>query len=361
MLQLFKNLLPIIVLVLVTLAEPTATPFNQPSEITGILFYKPDCPDCLEAMESVLPEALAKYKTQNKILAVNTFSSEGSQLYLEIILERELPASIQLPALITKEDVWSGLAIIRQKLPERLALLSGLQPIDTTAYGTWNELVSKAESSQTGQVAMIIDRDFQFDTDPLLHRYLVNFLKDPLANSIAVVVLVGMMVSLIWILIQGLKKQSHAEANLSVLYALLCCALILIAFYLVYSGFTESALSCGPIGECNTVQQSRYAYILGIIPVSLLGLLVFLCCFILWLASKLVSQRFANPLIVAVWLLSVSSVLFFIYLTFLEPFVIGATCIWCLTTALLTTLSALISTKPANSALNSMLNRANRQ
>jgi uncharacterized membrane protein len=38
--------------------------------------------------------------------------------------------------------------------------------------------------------------------------------------------------------------------------------------------------------------------------------------------------------------------MFSIYLTFLEPFVIGATCIWCLTSAVIITLIMLLSALP---------------
>jgi uncharacterized membrane protein len=39
--------------------------------------------------------------------------------------------------------------------------------------------------------------------------------------------------------------------------------------------------------------------------------------------------------------------LFSIYLTFLEPFVIGATCIWCITSAIVITLLLWTTTGPA--------------
>ena len=38
------------------------------------------------------------------------------------------------------------------------------------------------------------------------------------------------------------------------------------------------------------------------------------------------------------WLVALAGTLFSIYLTVLEPFVIGATCMWCITSAVLMTL-----------------------
>jgi len=44
------------------------------------------------------------------------------------------------------------------------------------------------------------------------------------------------------------------------------------------------------------------------------------------------------------FLFSMFGLLFFIYLTFLEPFVIGATCAWCISSAIIMTLITLFST-----------------
>jgi uncharacterized membrane protein len=44
-------------------------------------------------------------------------------------------------------------------------------------------------------------------------------------------------------------------------------------------------------------------------------------------------------------------IFFSIYLTFLEPFVIGATCAWCITSALIMTAIFLLSTQPAKQAM----------
>ena len=55
--------------------------------------------------------------------------------------------------------------------------------------------------------------------------------------------------------------------------------------------------------------------------------------------------------ILSLWGMAWIGAIFSIYLTFLEPFVIGATCMWCLTSAVVMTL-LLWATTPA--ALQSM-------
>jgi uncharacterized membrane protein len=48
-----------------------------------------------------------------------------------------------------------------------------------------------------------------------------------------------------------------------------------------------------------------------------------------------------------------AGILFSIYLTFLEPFVIGATCAWCITSAVIMTLLFLLSLDPGRQAVSS--------
>ena len=50
------------------------------------------------------------------------------------------------------------------------------------------------------------------------------------------------------------------------------------------------------------------------------------------------------------WLATLLGTLFSIYLTFLEPFVIGATCAWCITSALVMTLIFWAAAGPARRA-----------
>ena len=112
--------------------------------------------------------------------------------------------------------------------------------------------------------------------------------------------------------------------------ALLALAVLgaLISAYLTWTHFAGLTPVCTGSGEgCATVQSSRYASVLGI-PVALLGLTAY---------GGLI---FAT----AVWretgiylgfLISLVGTLFSAYLTYLEIFVIGAMCQWCLASAVI--------------------------
>jgi uncharacterized membrane protein len=83
------------------------------------------------------------------------------------------------------------------------------------------------------------------------------------------------------------------------------------------------------LGDCNAVQESLYAHVLGI-PIGIIGVLGYLTILSLWLVNRYKNQRGIDLALFVIALLGVG---FSIYLTFLEPFVIGASCVWCLISA----------------------------
>jgi uncharacterized membrane protein len=97
------------------------------------------------------------------------------------------------------------------------------------------------------------------------------------------------------------------------------------------------------VGNCNTVQQSQYATLFGILPIGVLGVMGYLFIIILWLARLLDMPKVKRILNLVLFGVTLFGILFSIYLTFLEPFVIGATCIWCLSSALIMTLLFLLA------------------
>ncbi|MBP1703840.1 MAG: Vitamin epoxide reductase, partial [Chloroflexi bacterium] len=83
------------------------------------------------------------------------------------------------------------------------------------------------------------------------------------------------------------------------------------------------------------------------------GLLGYFAILAAWIVQLFTSERLRNLIWVAIWGMAVFGVLFSIYLTFLEPFVIGATCIWCISSAIIITLLLWASTPLAKLATSS--------
>jgi len=83
------------------------------------------------------------------------------------------------------------------------------------------------------------------------------------------------------------------------------------------------------------VQQSEYATLFGLIPIGVLGVIGYILILASWAASRVTTGWTADVAQALLLGFALFGTLFSIYLTFLEPFVIGATCAWCLTSAML--------------------------
>jgi uncharacterized membrane protein len=131
----------------------------------------------------------------------------------------------------------------------------------------------------------------------------------------------------------------------------LCIVGFAVAAYLAYVETAQVKAFCGPVGDCNAVQQSEFARLFGVLPIGVLGLAGYGMILLAWGAGQFARKPLAAYASLAMAGMTSFGLLFSIYLTILEPFVIGATCAWCLTSAILTTALFWLSLAPARSAL----------
>jgi uncharacterized membrane protein len=182
--------------------------------------------------------------------------------------------------------------------------------------------------------------------------FIQRFNQDPLANTIAVIVLIGMSISAAAVLINYLQGSSKKFLTAPAWSLPLVSVIGLgIAIYLSYVELTHTTAVCGPVGNCNSVQDSPYAVLFGILPVGVLGIIGYSAILGSWLFSSVGPILYRNFFKIAIWGMAWFGVLFAIYLTFLEPFVIGATCAWCIANSIIMTFILLASTQPAKEAL----------
>ncbi len=161
--------------------------------------------------------------------------------------------------------------------------------------------------------------------------WLDRFGKDVTGNSVSVMVLVLLLISVVAAPVLAIRGSLPSFPRWLVIVLALVGAGV--AAYLANIETTGSAAVCGPVGDCNAVQQSEYAEVLGI-PIGVLGLVGYAAIGVLWVASRLAHGTLAQVALVLIGVGAWLGVLFTAYLTFLEPFVIGATCMWCITSAL---------------------------
>lgn len=324
------------------------TSAKSPS-VNAVLFHSPSCPHCQKVISEDLPPLLDKYGEQLNIFGINVNTPQGQQLYLAAVQRYNIPSErIGVPCLVVGDTILVGSLEIPEQLPGIIdkGLASG--GINWPDIPGLSELVpSEVQgASENGLQDSSTAETLSTNQGPV--SVLEKFSGDPIGNTLALIVLVGMILSgfgsgYIYV------KRVHIEKNLWPDWAIPVLAVVGlgIAGYLSYIELTETQAVCGPVGDCNLVQQSPYAYLFGVIPIGVIGVFGYILILISWGLQKFGPPSWQKDLQITQWSLAWAGVLFSIYLTFLEPFVIGATCAWCLTSAIIITLILWAATAPA--------------
>jgi uncharacterized membrane protein len=132
-----------------------------------------------------------------------------------------------------------------------------------------------------------------------------------------------------------IKKPRTDKTNPALLWGsiILTIAGALDAIYLLIFKLTGNSQMCLGNGGCHNVNFSPYSVIYGI-PVSVFGISAFLAILcILVLEGRLKIAKEYGPL--AIFGISLGGVIFSIYLTYLELYVIHAVCPFCVASAII--------------------------
>ncbi len=128
--------------------------------------------------------------------------------------------------------------------------------------------------------------------------------------------------------------------------ALLALVGFCIALYLwMYKVGIIGRLQCGT-GSCEYVQTSRYGALFGV-PVAFYGMVGYAVIFAVTLAGlqpAFADRRWPTTVVAAC---AAGGLLFTLYLTYIELFVLHAICRWCVGSAIVITLIAAVAIPPA--------------
>lgn len=361
----------VLVAVLFAIALPAAAQSDTDEDpvVRVVFFFSPTCGHCEFVINEVLPgvfdqyggepsvffddalppEDVAFYEMTNgtlDILFADVLVDAGADLYQSDTERLGIPDDrMGVPRLVVMDDYYVGSAEIPDELPgiietglemggipwpntpeieDAIAALPGMadgnQPVgDREAPG--DEPATESSSIENGAAALPAAED-----ETVADR----FGNDPVGNSLAVVVLVAMIASLVAVptmVSKGLLGSAPVW-----LVPMLALVGIGVSIYLGSVEASGADAVCGPVGDCNAVQQSEYASIFGI-PIGVLGVIGYGLLLAGWVVSRVAKGTLADLGLILVGAVAFGGTLFSIYLTFLEPFVIGATCMWCLTSA----------------------------
>ena len=238
---------------------------------------------------------------------------------------------------------------MRDPGPNTLAVIVLLALIISWITSLWLSLRDSPVSTDAGGYSKILPF-FTLTGIPAA----VDLLQTPgITFVFALIVLLVFLLNIVIPILRITKKSSHPLVDSWYRWSIPISVLggLAVAGYLTFVESTGAQVICGPSGGCNTVQSSRYATLFGFLPVGVLGLTGYIAILISWIVWQYGPAFTRKWSVISIWAMCIFGVLFSIYLTFLEPFVIGVTCMWCISSAVLMIVLLLASTPAAQQAL----------
>jgi uncharacterized membrane protein/thiol-disulfide isomerase/thioredoxin len=355
----------ILLLLLVALSASTL-PTPSPPIVHAILFYSPSCPHCQYVVSEVLPPLFEKYGVQLSMVGIDISQSTGYSLFLNTLKYFDLQQG-GVPFLVVGDTYLLGSIDIPDQFPTLIENYISQGGIGWPAIPGLIEVLSAPLTTQSQSATPLVaitstQQPTYIDPTPTPTPGIIlagdhypsitaAFSNDLLGNSLSVIILVAMIFT------TGRAAMTFRRPNKNTHYQswqwvtpVLCIVGLFIAGYLAFVETNQVEAVCGPVGDCNTVQQSEYARLFGILPVGIIGIVGYAMILISWFISRYTNRRTAAYASLFGLTLSGFGVLFSIYLTFLEPFVIGATCAWCLTSSVIMTALLWLSIIPGKQA-----------
>ena len=173
-----------------------------------------------------------------------------------------------------------------------------------------------------------------------------------IALAFAVITFLILALNIVVLLLHIMGRISHGLVRDWKKWAVPILAVggIAVAGYFTYLELTGETVLCGPSSGCDDVQNSKFAVLFDVVPLGMFGLAGYFAILAAWLAWQYGPDALKKTGVLSMWGFCMFGVIFSIYLTFLEPFVIGATCIWCITSAVFMMVLLLVTTPSAQEA-----------
>lgn len=137
-------------------------------------------------------------------------------------------------------------------------------------------------------------------------------------------------------------EPPHAKRPLLWASVVLSLLGILISGYLVTKRLTGGNLACTRWADCDVVNNSLYSQFYGV-PVSVIGVAGYALLLGLALAALRMHGEAQRRVLLLGFLFSLGGVGFSAYLTYLEIYVIEALCSWCVASAIVIALLAIVT------------------
>ena len=341
----------IVLLILALLVIPggivSAAQDDEEPVVRGVMFWLDTCPHCHYVIDEVLPPLQQQYGDQLDIVLLELDSEANAGVFYAAGAAAGLtPEELGVPMLLVSDNLMMGSTQIPAELPgliERYLAEGGVDLPDIPGLAA---LLPSVESAAIAELPPAVEptataAETTAPAGSAAPTEVAESVAEPggISGSIpAFVVLAGMVLALGFVAVMLFLARSGSvwppEGRwVSAAIPALAAAGIVVAGYLAYVETQAVAAICGPVGNCNTVQTSEYARLFGV-PVGVIGIAGYVAMLGTWLWGRS-GNVMARGLLLG---MAVIGVVFSIYLTWLELFVIYAVCLWCVSSAVIMTL-----------------------
>ena len=332
---------------------PDSTHVPGAPVVRGVFFFSPTCPHCEKVIAEDLPDFFARsggaatvsvdesldpgdvafYLMSNgrlQLLAVNVAIDGGARMFTADA-ERLGLDQAGVPRLDIADAYFVGEKDIPERLPDIIEAGLAGEGIDWPAVPGLSQALAPFPEAGEAPDARDPADDANVKLPAQTFSLWERVTRDPVGNTVAIVVLIALLASLVAVPV--LAAREHLPSLPAWPVPLLAVLGIAVSAYLGMVETNDVSAVCGPVGDCNAVQQSEYARLFGV-PIGVLGIIGYSLILAGWIVARLVRGRMSELIVASVAVGAFVGVAFSVYLTFLEPFVIGATCMWCITSAL---------------------------
>ncbi|HSM55798.1 MAG TPA: vitamin K epoxide reductase family protein [Candidatus Sulfomarinibacteraceae bacterium] len=326
--QLHVLLLALLALLLVVgFTAPAAAAQQEQPVVRAVMFWMDTCPHCHYVMDNVLPPLEVRYGDQFDMLLLQISSQQEYEQFIRVAEATGLSRhNVGVPFLLIGDSVLLGSQQIETQLPELVSQHLAAGGVDFPQYDALAPLLP-AEVSGSSTAT-------EYGATPVNASAVDGY-------YLAMALMIGMILSLLYAGLALAGALPPPPSILTRLIPLLALAGLFVAGYLAYVETQAVEAFCGPVGDCNAVQTSSYAYLFGV-PLGVIGAGGYVVILGLWTWMRR-GASIAAPLLLGA---SAIGLLFSLYLTYLEPFVIRAVCAWCLASAAIMTLLMVASVRP---------------
>jgi len=328
----------LVLLILLAMAVPAragAASAGQPV-VRAAMFWMDGCPFCKVVMTDFLPGLQAQYGSQLELTLIELATVEKvDQFYALGAAYGLMKTQLNTPLVLIGSHILIGADQISNQMPSLVTEYLAAGGVDFPASPMLAEMLPAGQLFTQFDLSRLGVETVEAKSSGMTIAWIV------MSGMVAALLLVGFFAARAF---NGRPLALPAWVDWSI--PIVAIAGLGVAIYLTYVETTSAVAICGPIGDCNSVQQSEYSKLFGFLPVGLLGAFGYVAILIAWLYRRLRRDALARLAGPAIFGMALFGTLFSIYLTYLEIFVIKAVCMWCIASAVAITLLMLAGLPP---------------